>query len=103
MSAKDDERAVGRGETITDILAHDDGKFWFQKPHLLRLNLLLCVPLLSSAISGYDVRLICTKSYRFLFQPWGIEEHRLMTGMSLSPLGIADERAPIPGTLDSRL
>lgn len=61
MAPKDDEQRAGdRGETIADVLAHDmDGKYWFQKPHLLRLNLLLAVPLLSSAILGYDVRLVC--------------------------------------------
>lgn len=55
MASKVDEHAVDRRETIADVLAHDDGKYWFQKPHLLRLNFLLTVPLLSSAISGYDV------------------------------------------------
>lgn len=29
-------------------------KYWFQQPHLLRLNLVLLVPLLSSSTFGYD-------------------------------------------------
>lgn len=28
--------------------------WWFQQPHLVRLNLLLTVPLLSSSVAGYD-------------------------------------------------
>lgn len=57
MANKDQERAGDRGETIADVIAHEDGKYWFQKPHLFRLNLILAVPLISSAILGYDVRL----------------------------------------------
>lgn len=29
-------------------------KIWFRVPHLLKLNLILLVPLLSSAVAGYD-------------------------------------------------
>ena len=29
-------------------------QFWFQIPHLLKLNLVLMVPLMSSAVAGYD-------------------------------------------------
>jgi len=30
------------------------GKPWYKVPHLLKLNLVLLVPLLSSAVAGYD-------------------------------------------------
>ncbi|KAI4864417.1 hexose transporter [Hypoxylon rubiginosum] len=41
------------GSVLAEVLPQTD-KWWFQQRHLLRLNMLLLVPLLSSAVSGYD-------------------------------------------------
>ncbi|KAI0407786.1 hexose transporter [Xylaria palmicola] len=41
------------GEALARMLPETD-KYWFQQPHLLKLNLLLLVPLLSSSVAGYD-------------------------------------------------
>lgn len=41
------------GTALAEVLPKTD-KYWFQQPHLLRLNLLLLIPLLSSSVSGYD-------------------------------------------------
>nr|KAI0009210.1 hexose transporter [Xylariaceae sp. FL0662B] len=41
------------GESLAQVLPLTD-KYWFQQSHLLRLNLLLVIPLLSSSVSGYD-------------------------------------------------
>lgn len=41
------------GEALAQVLPQTN-KYWFQQSHLLRLNLLLLIPLLSSAVSGYD-------------------------------------------------
>lgn len=41
------------GSALAEVLPQTD-KWWFQQRHLFRLNLLLIVPLLSSAVSGYD-------------------------------------------------
>ncbi|KAL1852109.1 hypothetical protein VTK73DRAFT_9278 [Phialemonium thermophilum] len=41
------------GSALAEVLPQTD-KWWFQQPHLLRLNLLLIIPLLSSSVSGYD-------------------------------------------------
>ena len=41
------------GHAIAEVLPQTD-KYWFQIPHLRRLNLILLVPLLSSAVAGYD-------------------------------------------------
>ncbi|CAM1509589.1 Fc.00g033280.m01.CDS01 [Cosmosporella sp. VM-42] len=41
------------GAAIAEVLPQTN-KYWFQQPHLLRLNLLLLIPLLSSSVSGYD-------------------------------------------------
>lgn len=43
------------GHAIADVLPQTD-KYWFQIPHLRRLNLILLIPLLSSAVAGYDGR-----------------------------------------------
>ena len=48
------------GEALAQVLPQTN-KYWFQQSHLLRLNLLLLIPLLSSAVSGYDgVLLACS-------------------------------------------
>lgn len=41
------------GTALAEVLPQTN-KYWFQQPHLLRLNLLLLIPLLSSSVSGYD-------------------------------------------------
>lgn len=41
------------GEQLARVLPQYN-KPWFKVPHLLQLNLILLVPLLSSAVSGYD-------------------------------------------------
>ncbi|THX95436.1 MFS sugar transporter-like protein [Aureobasidium pullulans] len=41
------------GEALGAVLPQHD-KVWFKIPHLLRLNLILLIPLLSSAVAGYD-------------------------------------------------
>lgn len=45
------ERIVGRA--LAEVIPDTD-KFWFQIPHLLQLNLILVIPLLSSSVAGYD-------------------------------------------------
>ncbi|KAF2491808.1 general substrate transporter [Lophium mytilinum] len=41
------------GEAIAAVLPQHD-RVWFRVPHLLQLNMILLVPLLSSAVAGYD-------------------------------------------------
>lgn len=41
------------GEALSKVLPSYD-RHWWQVPHLLKLNLILLVPLLSSAVAGYD-------------------------------------------------
>ncbi|KAL4890119.1 general substrate transporter [Aspergillus ambiguus] len=41
------------GEALASVLPQYN-KSWFMVPHLLQLNLILLVPLLSSAVAGYD-------------------------------------------------
>lgn len=41
------------GVALAEVLPVTD-KWWFQQSHLLRLNLILLVPLLSSSVAGYD-------------------------------------------------
>lgn len=41
------------GEALASVLPQYD-RVWFRVPHLLQLNLILLVPLLSSAVAGYD-------------------------------------------------
>lgn len=41
------------GETLASVLPQYN-KIWFRVPHLLQLNLILMIPLLSSAVAGYD-------------------------------------------------
>lgn len=41
------------GTALAEVLPVTE-KWWFQQSHLLRLNLLLLVPLLSSSVAGYD-------------------------------------------------
>lgn len=46
-----DDQIVGRA--LAEVLPTTD-KWWFQQSHLLRLNLILLIPLLSSSVAGYD-------------------------------------------------
>ena len=46
-----DELIVGKH--LASVLPQTD-KYWFQTPHLLKLNLVLLVPLISSSVAGYD-------------------------------------------------
>jgi MFS family permease len=46
-----DELIVGK--SLAGVLPSTD-KYWFRIPHLLKLNLILLVPLLSSSVVGYD-------------------------------------------------
>lgn len=41
------------GEALARVLP-SYGKPWYRVPHLVKLNLILLVPLLSSAVAGYD-------------------------------------------------
>lgn len=41
------------GAALAEVLPVTS-KWWFQQSHLLRLNLILLVPLLSSSVAGYD-------------------------------------------------
>ncbi|KAF4898898.1 Lactose permease [Colletotrichum fructicola] len=45
------------GASLADVLPSTN-KFWFQEPHLLKLNLILLVPMLSSSVFGYDASLM---------------------------------------------
>ena len=46
------------GHSLAEVLPHNP-KYWFQTPHLLRLNLLLLVPLIGSSVAGYDGKSPC--------------------------------------------
>ncbi|KAJ5733530.1 hypothetical protein N7493_002316 [Penicillium malachiteum] len=41
------------GDALASVLPQHD-RFWFRVPNLLKLNLILLIPLLSSAVAGYD-------------------------------------------------
>ncbi|KAG9961078.1 general substrate transporter, partial [Aureobasidium melanogenum] len=41
------------GQSLAEVLPQTN-KYWFQHKHLLQLNLLLLVPLISSSVAGYD-------------------------------------------------
>ncbi|KAK2597881.1 hypothetical protein N8I77_012636 [Diaporthe amygdali] len=45
------------GAALSEVLPQTD-KYWFQQPHLLKLNLVLLVPMLSSSVFGYDASLM---------------------------------------------
>ena len=48
-------KATGNPQEWTfDQLVTDHDTPWYRKPHLLKLNLLLIIPLLSSTVNGYD-------------------------------------------------
>lgn len=50
-TAKGDDAIVGKA--LAEVLLKTD-KYWFQQPHLLKLNLVLLVPMLSASVFGYD-------------------------------------------------
>lgn len=74
------------GGTLVDVLPATN-KYWFQQPHLLRLNLILLVPLLSSSTFGYDGKK--ARSLLTLFR--GTNAHLLPR--------LFDERASVPETV----
>jgi hypothetical protein len=41
------------GEALANVLPQT-GKSWWNVPYLLKLNLLLLIPLMSSSVAGYD-------------------------------------------------
>jgi hypothetical protein len=53
------------GKSLAEVLPQN-AKYWFQTPHLLKLNLILLVPLLSSSVAGYDGK--CSTPFRFSMQ-----------------------------------
>ncbi|KAK7403738.1 hypothetical protein QQX98_010477 [Neonectria punicea] len=53
MSSQIQKDARIVGTALAEVLPQTH-KYWFQQPHLVRLNLLLLIPLLSSSVSGYD-------------------------------------------------
>jgi len=72
-----DEAIVGRA--LAEVMPQTT-KYWFQTPHLLRLNLILLVPLLSSAVAGYD----------------GTPAPALCVKPRLTESRLSDERSSIP-------
>lgn len=54
------------GEALSKVLPSYD-RYWWQIPHLLKLNLILLVPLLSSAVAGYDGMCAYSKTDWYLF------------------------------------
>lgn len=52
IDKKKDSQRAGSSELAAVLPA--DARPWYLTPHLIRLNLLLLVPLLSSATVGYD-------------------------------------------------
>jgi hypothetical protein len=41
------------GHALAEVLPRDS-KPWYRVPHLLKLNLLLLIPLMSSSVAGFD-------------------------------------------------
>ncbi|KAL1889063.1 hypothetical protein Sste5346_009128 [Sporothrix stenoceras] len=54
---RNDRNAAVIGSALAEVLLETD-KYWWQVPHLLKLNLLLIVPMLSSSVFGYDASLM---------------------------------------------
>lgn len=50
MANSTDDRA---GQALAEVLPRND-KAWYRVPYLLKLNLLLMIPLMSSAVAGFD-------------------------------------------------
>lgn len=51
------------GEALASVLPQYDHS-WLRIPHLLKLNLILVIPLLSSAVAGYDGGYIVRPPYQ---------------------------------------
>jgi hypothetical protein len=49
--AKSTDNAAG--QALAEVLPQND-KAWYRVPYLLKLNLLLMIPLMSSAVAGFD-------------------------------------------------
>lgn len=70
MSPKTTSKEKIVGKAIAEVLP-ENGKPWYREKHLLLLNMLLIVPLLSSAASGFDGSLMnglqSMEEWRFQF------------------------------------
>ena len=66
------------GSALAEVLPQTN-KWWFQQSHLLQLNLLLLIPLLSSSVSGYDGR--CSNSQDYLAVLTQVAAGSLMNGL----------------------
>ncbi|KAK3076019.1 hypothetical protein LTR53_000196 [Teratosphaeriaceae sp. CCFEE 6253] len=91
------------GAALAEVIPSTN-KYWFQESHLLRLNLLLLVPLLSSSVAGYDGSLMnglqALKQWQSYFgQPAGA-----MLGLVNAAQSIGSVLAlPIVGSMADRL
>lgn len=90
MGAKD---AKIVGEALAAVLPHHD-KPWYRVSYLLRLNLLLLIPLMSSAIAGYDGK----PPLSLTLNPNPVPTNDPNTFFRLH-----DERSPSPPFLETRL
>ncbi|KIW99860.1 uncharacterized protein Z518_10788 [Rhinocladiella mackenziei CBS 650.93] len=91
------------GEALAKVLPHYE-KAWFKIPHLLKLNLILLVPLLSSAVAGYDGSMMnglqATSSWKSYFNhPSGSVLGVINAAQSIGSVVIL----PIVGTLSDKL
>jgi MFS family permease len=70
------------GSALAEVLPQN-AKYWFQTPHLLKLNLILLVPLLSSSVAGYDGKSKFKEHARFDMKTLLIHGHAgsLMNGL----------------------
>ncbi|KAK7752906.1 hypothetical protein SLS62_005065 [Diatrype stigma] len=78
------------GEALAQVLPQTN-KYWFQQSHLLRLNLILLIPLLSSSVSGYDGSLMnglqSLEQWRDYFgQPAGVKLGAVNAAQSIGSL-----------------
>lgn len=85
-----DEQIVGAA--LAEVLPKTD-RYWFQQPHLLRLNLLLLIPLLSSSVAGYDGK--CNK----ILNPSPRCTQQLLISHLHVTCRLFDERPPVPPTM----
>ena len=53
LSEARDEEVRPDTRKLADVVP-DHGKLWFRVPHILQLNILLLVPLITSYVSGFD-------------------------------------------------
>jgi hypothetical protein len=62
-------RHYAKGQTLADVIPQTD-KIWPKVPHLLKLNLLLLIPLLSSSVCGFDGNVISSTLLEYLELTW---------------------------------